>query len=109
MFEEWKKLRKIKKDAKKKAVEQFKRLVEFEQKKKDFLKSPDDTDFLAAVFRGIEGTDRVKNIIIRKNNGTTIQFSLQEGQKDRKQENWLDWVNFNAMTDSQGTLKMQEK
>lgn len=106
MFKKFLMVRKAKKEAAAKAKATYNHLMELNKAKTRFLDGEDDPNFIAEIFKGIEGHQNVKVIYIRKNNGTTITIPLtEEGKAVHNKE--ADWIDFSSLTDSQGVLRIK--
>ena len=106
MFETWKAKRRIIKAAKAEAEKTFSHYVALEKAKQNFLENPDDVNMIKEILKGIEYNDRVKNILIKKNNGTVITLKLTDNEEQKKGE-FQDWINYDALTDSQGVMRVE--
>lgn len=106
MFETWKAKRRIIKTAKAEAEKTFNHYVTLEKAKQNFLESPDDVNMIKEILKGIEYNDRVKNILIKKNNGTVITLKLTDNEEQKKGE-FTEWINYDALTDSQGVMRVE--
>lgn len=106
MFEKYKAIRRAKKEAEKKAKETYQHILALENAKKSFLSGDDNPNFIAEIFKGIEGSNKVKVIYIKKNNGTTITIPLSDEFVVNKVKE-SDWIDFNSLTDSQGLLEIK--
>lgn len=105
MFEQWRAIRKAKKEAAKKAKELYLKELKLEKARKAFLNENDSPNFIAEVVRGCEGMQNVKVIYIKKTNGTTITIPLTSDNQDKQKE--LDWIDFASLTDSQGVMRLK--
>lgn len=105
MFEQLKAIRRAKKEAARKAKETYKHLLELDRVKKDFLSGDDDPNFIAEIFKGIEGHQNVKIIYIKKLNGTTITIPLSD-EMAVNQSKESDWIDFDSLVDSQGIMRI---
>lgn len=105
MFEQWKAIRKAKKDAAKKAKELYLKELKLEKARKAFLSENDSPNFIAEVVRGCEGMQNIKVIYIKKTNGTTITIPLTSDNQEKQKE--LDWIDFESLTDSQGVMRLK--
>ena len=106
MFKKFLMVRKAKKEAAKKAKATYNHLMELTKTKTRFLDGEDDPNFIAEIFKGIEGHQNIKVIYIRKNNGTTITIPLEEEEKSVHNKE-TDWIDFSSLTDSQGVLRIE--
>lgn len=105
MFEQWRAIRKAKKEAAKKAKELYLKELKLEKARKTFLNEEDSPNFIAEIVRGCEGIQNIKVIYIKKINGTTITIPLTTESQDKQKE--LDWIDFDSLTDSQGIMRLQ--
>lgn len=105
MFEQWRAIRKAKKEAAKKAKELYLKELKLEKARKAFLNENDSPNFIAEVVRGCEGMQNVKVIYIKKTNGTTITIPLTSENQEKQKE--LDWIDFESLTDSQGVMRLK--
>ena len=105
MFEQWRAIRKAKKEAAKKAKELYLKEFKLEKARKAFLNENDSPNFIAEVVRGCEGMQNVKVIYIKKTNGTTITIPLASDNQEKQKE--LDWIDFESLTDSQGVMRLK--
>lgn len=105
MFEQWRAIRKAKKEAAKKAKELYLKELKLEKARKAFLNENDSPNFIAEVVRGCEGMQNVKVIYIKKTNGTTITIPLTFDNQEKQKE--LDWIDFESLTDSQGVMRLK--
>ena len=105
MFKKFLMVRKAKKEAATKAKATYNHLMELNKTKTRFLDGEDDPNFIAEIFKGIEGHQNIKVIYIRKNNGTTITIPLEEEKSVHNKE--TDWIDFSSLTDSQGILRIE--
>lgn len=105
MFEQWKAIRKAKKEAAKKAKELYLKELKLEKARKAFLNENDSPNFIAEVVRGCEGMQNIKVIYIKKTNGTTITIPLTSDNPEKQKE--LDWIDFESLTDSQGVMRLK--
>lgn len=106
MFKKFLMVRKAKKEAAAKAKATYNHLMELNKTKARFLEGEDDPNFIAEIFKGIEGHQNIKVIYIRKNNGTTITIPLKEEEKSVHNKE-TDWIDFSSLTDSQGVLRIE--
>ena len=105
MFEQWRAIRKAKKEAAKKAKELYLKELKLEKARKAFLNETDSPNFIAEVVRGCEGMQNIKVIYIKKTNGTTITIPLTSDNQEKQKE--LDWIDFESLTDSQGVMRLK--
>jgi len=105
MFEQWRAIRKAKKEAAKKAKELYLKELKLEKARKAFLNENDSPNFIAEVVRGCEGMQNVKVIYIKKTNGTTITIPLTSDNQEKQKER--DWIDFESLTDSQGVMRLK--
>lgn len=94
--------RRILKEAKRKAREEYLHTIAREKAKKEFLESPNDYDFYLELLKGIEANPKLK-IIVEKTNGTKIILKLSE--EEEKTERVSDWIDFNSITTSQNEAR----
>lgn len=106
MFDKYRAIRKAKKEAAAKAKATYDHIMALNKAKKTFLSGDDDPNFIAELFRGIEGHQNVKVIYIKKLNGTTITIPLSDDYLKANNVRESDWIDFDSLTDSQGLLEI---
>lgn len=96
--------RRIFKNAKRKAKEEYIRTVKREQAKKNFLESPDDYDFYLELLKGFEKNENLR-IKVKKNNGTEITISMSD-IKNKITQDSNNWIDFDSLITSQNEITL---